>query len=473
MIAVRCFGSLAEATGLRHEIDALNDLAARPDPFSTFAFLQACLRHDARPPAGQRMQLWFLAAFRGDMLVGYLALKRVARRVLGIPVATVDFLVSRDTDRPHPVARPEDLREVCASFYAYLLARRHDWSYLEFRQQDAASALFPPPAAVDRAGYLVRQWPTLENCTIPVRWTSLSAYFRALSKKLRSNLSRQFQALFAEGEVTLLGSSDPATTPALLELYLSIEAHSWKAQAQASLGRQRERLARLRCLLDKAQPMRVSIQVLLVDGVPIAGLINGAFRDGLHALHIVHDDRASRLAPGTAMLLLGMRQAIEGGSAYFNLLSGFHYYKARWLAEATELHVAQIYRPGSLPYWHRILGDWKRRVLPARQRETVARFNPLRRSLAPAASLLDLDVAGRARCDAMVAAVRRGHGEFLGSAGLAAVLPFPVQASPQAATASRGSRPRKDSSTTPDRLISSPASMPSTAPVTPNRSMPR
>jgi len=479
VIEVHCFESLAQAAALRHDIDALNRRSARPDPFSTFAFFETWLRHDERHPGGAGMQLWFLAAFRCNELVGYVALKRVLRRVLGVPVAAVDFLVTHDTDRPHAVARAEDLGAVCEAFYAHLLARRGDWSYLEFQQQDDGSPLFPPPASVDLGGYLVRDWPSLANCTIPVRWAGLPAYWQALSKKSRSNLARQLEATFAAGEVTLLRSSDPGTTPALLALYLSIEPRSWKARearAQADIGRHPSRLAYFRSLLDEAQPMRVSIQVLLVDGVPIAGLINGAFLDGLYALHIVYDDRAGRLAPGSAMLLLGMREAIDGGFAFFNLLSGFGYYKSRWLAEATGTRVAQIYRAGGQLYWRRLAGDCKRRLFTPARREALAQFNPVRRALgSPGAHVapptLGLAADEQARTDALVAAVRRGRGEFLDAAALLAVLPLAPPR--QAAIASRAARPRHDKATTPARLISSPASMPSTAPATPKRSMPR
>ena len=437
MIAVRCFDSLEAVGAHRDEVDALNGVAARPDPFSTLAFFEAYLRHDEQHPAGRDMQLWFLAAYRAEVLVGYVALKRVTRRVLGMPIATLGFLVTHDTDRPHVVARAEDMARVCEAFYGHLLARKREWSYLEFQQQDDSSSLFPPPAAVDLRGYLVREWPTLENCTVPVSWTSLQGYFQALSKMFRSNLGRQLEALFAEGEVALLSSSDPATTPALLDLYLSIEPRSWKVQAEATIGRCRERVAYFRSLLGEQQPMRVSIHVLLLDGVPLAGIINGAFRDGLYALHIVYDDRANRLAPGSAMLLLGMRQAIDGGYAFFNLLSGFGYYKTRWLAKSTETRIAQIYRTGGLLYWRRVVGDWKRRWLAPAWQEARQHFNPVRRALvsnrdsaaqhAEAGGGLHLGALDQERTDAMVAAVRRGRGEFLSAVELAAVLPISLQ----------------------------------------------
>lgn len=446
MITVLCFDSLEAAATHRDDVNALNRLASRPDPFSTFEFFETYLRHDEDFPGGHDVKVWFLVAFRDAQLIGYLALKQVTRRTLGLRAVTVGFLVTHDTDRPHVVSRAEDLVQVSAAFYAHLLARRHEWSCLEFQQQDDSSSLFPPPAGADLKGCLVRQWTTLENCTIPVRWGNLADYFHAMSRKFRVNLGRQMRALLAEGAVELLTSSDPATTPALFELYLCIEAHGWKAEAKANIGRHPERIAYFRSLLDAHQPMRVSIQILLLDGEPVAGLICGAFEARLYALHIVYDDRLARLAPGSAMLLLGMRQAIVGRCDAFNLLSGFGYFKVRWLAQITPLRVAQIYRVGSLLYWRRVIGDFRRSVSTASLNESRVMFNPLRRRVAIAgraptesAKGVRSPLAGseQLRIAALVAEARVGQGEFLSPAALMAVMPPEVQRAPRSDSAAR------------------------------------
>jgi Acetyltransferase (GNAT) domain len=347
---------------------------------------------------------------------------------MGCRVATVGFLVAQGIDRPHVVARVVDEASVAAAVYRHLLARRGEWSYLELVQQSAASILFPPPPEVDLSGYLVRQWPSLENCTIPVRWASLGDYAAAMSKKFRSNLGRQLNGLFDAGRLEAVSSADPADTPALLELYLGIEPHSWKAGTSATIARNPRRIAYFRSLLEARQPMRICIHLLLLDGVPIAGMVNGAFASGLYALHIVYDDRLSRFAPGSTMLMLGMRQAIAEGHAFFNLLSGFGYFKSRWLADSTPLHVAQIYRAGSPLYWRRLLGDWKRRLTPRVAPAARELFNPSRRAAAavqPAALVPPaLDAAHCERMAAQVAQLRGGRGEWLTSQQLAAILPI-------------------------------------------------
>jgi hypothetical protein len=436
LISVSCFGSFDDARHLIDEIDALNRASARPDPFSTFAFLENFSRHDEFRTAAGGMCLWFLTAFSGDRLIGYLALRKVESRVLGLATSTVGFLVTHDTDRPHLVALPENEQPVSEAFFAHLLTRASEWGMLEFQQQDPASALFPPPAQVNLKAYWQRDWVSLENCTLALTWPSLAAYFQALPKKYRTNLGRQMRKLLGAGVVELLGSADPAVTPALLELYRGIEAHSWKSQAKANIGRSRERIAYFEALLAPHQPMTIAIQILLLDGVPIAGIISGDFDKGLYALHIVYDDRVNPLAPGSAMLLMGVRRAIARQCDFFNLLSGSGYYKARWLAQTTETRVGQIYRIGGLLFWRRIVGDGLRWLSTVKASRVLVRFNPVRRKVAERecdAAEFDLlaplqtPIDERHRIDELVAQVRRGDCEYLTGARLAEALPVDIK----------------------------------------------
>jgi hypothetical protein len=427
VITVRCFDSFAQAAFVRDAADALNRDSARPDPFSTFKYFEHFYRCDESHPAGRGLQLWLLAAFRGQQLVGYAALRSVKRRVLGVATTPVlGFLVTRDSDRPHVVARAEDLPEVSTAFYAHLLARRREWSLLEFRQQDGTSSLRRPPSAVDLTRHLVSDWTSLENGTVRIRWTTLRDYFQALPKKFRSNLARQLQGLLGAGRVELLASSNPLTTPALFELYLGIERRSWKSKAQAHIARNPLRTDYFRGLLGADQPMRVSIHLLLLDGVPIAGLINGTFLEGLYALHMSYDDHFARFAPGSATMLMGVREAIESGASFFNLLSGSGYYKSRWLADITETRDVQIYRRGSWLYWRRWVGDLLRRLRPTAGPAAPLQFNPVRRATqargprrAPSVATAELE-----RIGTLVAQAREGHAEFLSASAFASMLPL-------------------------------------------------
>jgi CelD/BcsL family acetyltransferase involved in cellulose biosynthesis len=431
VIVVRCFHDLSQAQAYRAPIDALNLACTRPDPFSTFAYFEHYLRNAQDFPDGTGLRLWLLLATRGDELVGYLALKQCTHRVLGVRASRLDLLAAHVADRPHLVARPDDVQRVSAAFYAYLLGRQSDWSLLEFEQQDAASALLPVPAQAGRGTCQIRQWPNMSIGIIEVRWEGLAGYFAALSKKARSNVSRQMRALLAAGDVQLLTSSEPQAVQELFELYRRIEPHSWKGHADVAIGRNRQSIDFCHGLIDASQPMRMVIQVLLLDGVPIAGLISGTFGKGLYAMHVVYDERHADLGPGSAILLLGMRLAIAGGCEFVNLLWGSGHYKTRWLAQMHQTQSLQIYRVGTPFYWRRVLGDVRRHLLGAPGIDGPLLFNPVRRALGQRAAvgstrqaaLLD-GASERATHSPLIERIRGLRAEFLSTAQLAAAMPF-------------------------------------------------
>lgn len=429
MIEIRCLHDLALAEPFGAAMDALNLASSRPDPFSTLAYYRHYLRTGWPAAHGGPVRPWLLLAFRGDALLGYLALKQTPHRVLGLRTAKLDLLAAHTADRPHLVTRSADAAAVAAAIYAHLLERRREWSLLEFQQQDDGSPLLPPPSGEIARGCRVHFWPDSDSASVPIRWGSLAGYFAALPRKSRSNISRQMRSLLAAGDVQLLTASEPATRAALFELFRGVEAHSWKAGDAARPGAATGPEDYYAGLMDPAAPMQLTVQVLLLEGVPAAGLISGAFDGGLYALHIVHDERLASLAPGSAALLMGMRLAIEGKYEFFNLLRGSGYYKTRWLAQLVPTRSVQIYRAGSPFHWRRLLGDLARRLSAPWVADGAALSNPAHRALRgpgplatePAAAI---SAAERRHYAQPVQAALRGHGEFLSAEQLAAVLPF-------------------------------------------------
>lgn len=445
MIDIRRCRVLADAAPLRGAINALNLASTRPDPFSTFEYYENHLRHAGDFAAGGTARLWLLLAYEDGALAGYAALKQCPHRVLGRRAMKIDWLTAHVADRPHLVARPGREAAVAAAVYAYLVDRGRHWSLLEFQQQEAGSPLQPPPADAIAGACRFRRWPSPASGTIPIRWESTAAYYAALTAKSRSNVSRQVRTLLAAGTVELLTSSDPRALAALLELYRGVEARSWKARAggngHAGTGRDAG-------LLDPAQPMRPVIQVLLLDGAPVAGLICGAFNRGLYALHIAYDERHARLAPGSAMLLMVVRLAIAGRYEFLDLLRGSGYYKTRWLAQMSETQSLQVYRAGSPFHWRRVLGDLVR-FGSGMARAPGLLFNPARRDADAARTDTPAPpTAGeRLRYAGLIAQARRAPGEFLSAEQLAAAMPFETRRPP--ARAPRYVRQRTDGPTGP------------------------
>jgi hypothetical protein len=339
---------LEEASRLAPQLDALNLASRRPSPFDTFAYLKTFLEHDEHRPAERELLL--LVAFDGDVPVAYIALCRVEESVLGLRCRAIRFLVGHDNDRPHVIARAEDEPSACEAFYRYLL-QDDGWTLLLLQEQDASSGLSRSPPDLDPRNYYVRAWPTNPNATISVTQRCLAEYLKTFDKKHRHNLERQARKLLAAGPLEYVSSSDAAGRAELFDVYLDLEQRSWKAPAKAHIGRHPERVVFFRRLLGPDQPMPIAVDLLLLDGVPVAGSVRGTFGEGMFVLEIAYDDAYRDLAPGNVLWLLLIHGAIERGERFVNLLGNYAYYKSRWLATITETYAVQVYRRPSLHYY--------------------------------------------------------------------------------------------------------------------------
>jgi CelD/BcsL family acetyltransferase involved in cellulose biosynthesis len=375
-VEVRVFESLESCAHLRADMARLNEASPRPCPFSTFEFLANHVQHNGSSSTRQGERTLFLTAFRGEALVGYMPLRWVADRIFGRTRKKIEYLVTHDIDRPHLVARQADTAPCAEAFYRYLLDAESDWTFLELVQQDEASPLHTLAPSLAESDVYVRFYENASNATIPVVYPSLGDYFRALSKKMRNNVGRCARRLFQAGDVQIVSSSATATLPGMLDVYRSVELRSWKDGIDDVVGGDPRRIDYFRGLVQPEQPMRISVRLLTLDGRPIAGIINGTFLDGMYALQIAYDEGFSDLDPGAMMLLVSMKEAIERRCAFYDLLSGYGYYKERWLARMTPSTSVQVYRAGSLHHLKAVLGEYKRRVLACNDPQPTANANP-------------------------------------------------------------------------------------------------
>ncbi len=437
-ILVRRFSDLGTIAEFASQIDVLNMESARPSPFASFAHLENAILRGPSAAGSSRARIWFLGVFVEGSMIGFIALVLTRNYFFRLPARRLGFLVGREFDRPGIVARSANLGRAARAIYAYLNAHRREWDYVEFEQQDASSSLDPPPGGTRLRGCALREFPVWDNCTIFVRWSSMQDYFEALSRKFATNVKRQMRKLYSLGALEAICSNDPQSTPALLELFCDVERRSWKTELENAVGTDPAGLAYYRGLLEPRQPMKVTIVLLLLDGMPIAGFLGGEFdtASGIdyYALHVAYDGRYHAVAPGSAVLVLAMQRAIERRYACLNLLAGFTYYKSQWLAQATPMHTAQLYRKARLPFARRVLGDLKRSVW-TRTNSMHQRFNPSKRRArsnraADAESELrqlpnpHLGALDAADIEAILTRARSGRCENLSADDLLRLLPF-------------------------------------------------
>jgi CelD/BcsL family acetyltransferase involved in cellulose biosynthesis len=416
--AARC---LAEVVPLRSDLDGLNLALRRPSPFSALDYLEAVAAHDEHPVPGSEPLL--LLAREGGRLVGWLPVRRHRGAAAGLRGGRIESLLVHETDRPGVMARPEDEAR-CAAVFLRWLDEHESWDELHLVQQAPDSPLHPAPGfRLPRRR--LRLWPSNPNCTIHLEGHTLASWFASLPKSHKHNVARLGRRLLSAGQVDMIWSDDRVVLPALLDLYLEVERHSWKAGAAVGIGRSPERVALFRQQLEAGRSARAVVHLLRLDGTPIAGHVGIWFAGELHAREIAFDERLSALGPGLMMMLLLVRGALEEGARRINLLSRFGYYKKEWGAEIQPTETVQFFRVGSVAWARSWFGDLKRRLEPRGEEGRAERVNAARRATvkAPPAEVLPKQASPQTQTSTLAADLE-SRAQRITSAQLRTVLPF-------------------------------------------------
>jgi hypothetical protein len=335
----------------------------------------------------------------------------------------VGVLVSHDTDRPHVIARPEDEARCAQAFYEHLLARERGWSLIELGLQDADSALVAVPE-LNPLRHWTRRFENMPVSRIPLPWRSLADYLASLNAHQRKTLTRFVRRTFATGHVESIACTDPRGASDMLDLYLDLERRSWKAAGHAGIGRDPRRIAFYRALCAEEQPLRIEIDLLLLDGLPIAGTLTGSFNGIFHALETCFDADYRDLGCGNVAVLLFFRRAMAANVREINMNGNYAYYKERLGGVVTETSAVQIYRVGSVPWLKAQAGALKRRLRPPI--EDKVEFNPDRRANEEHSTVRPEHAEERARVRATLEALE-GRGvrlDRLSGSELEAVIPL-------------------------------------------------
>ena len=351
------------------ELHACNARAARPSAFALPGFVAAYVRHNEYfPNASMRLRTYVardqhrVHTPSHEPIVGYVMLRHSFDKVAGPwRGGRLDFAVTHDTDEPGVLAVAGRETEVAAAILHHLIDHERDWSMLECVGQHDGAVLRDVAPTLTSARIRWREIPMDPFSTVTITWPTLAAYYGALSKRMRSNVSRQTRRLYAAGAVELIFAHGGATG-ALFDAHLGLEDRSWKHGTDAAIRRASERVAFFRELAHGRAGLEPSYVGVALNGVLIAGLLNATFGDSTWSLDMSYDATHSELGPGQLPLLLTIGDAIGHHRRSVHFLQFFSYFKERWLADSHPAVVLQLLRRPSLWDTRAMAGDLRVRM---------------------------------------------------------------------------------------------------------------
>jgi Acetyltransferase (GNAT) domain len=370
MISVSSVDGVGAIERFSIEIDRLNAVSARPNPFLSSAFLRSyALRSEYHRP-GTEERLYLIR--EGDKLIGCAPMRR-SLDVLGPGLGSLRprgirlrVLAPYDNDQPGILSAPHDEQRAATALIGHLCTREKGWGMLEFAGQRPGGTLHEAALAAGRnfRTRVLKADPAME---VAIIWNDLISYFRSLAQKMRSNISRQARRLFANGEPELvLAEGAPAVT-AWFDTYCDLDDRSWKRNSESSIRRNPRRVRYYREMVAGRSGLDPSFIGVLLDGVLMAGMIAGSNATaspqshGTWCFEMAYDRSRSDLGPGQLLFLLAIGQAIERGARSVNFMQNFAYYKHRWKAAPIDVVDVQLIRRMSLHDLRTSLSDMKGR----------------------------------------------------------------------------------------------------------------
>jgi Acetyltransferase (GNAT) domain len=380
-LSVSALDGVAAIERFRSQIDRLNALSSRRNPFLSAAFLLCyALRIEYHVP-GREERLYLI--WDDDRLIGIAPMRRSLEHVgpslgpLRLRGIRVRVLAPLDTEQPGILAAPEDLARAATALISHICSHEHDWGMLEFAGQLPGTALHEAVHAAGGGKFRARDIEVEPYTEIPIVWGDLSAYFRSLTKKMRSNISRQARRLFACGQVELVLAEGPQAASAWFDAYCDLDSRSWKHGTASSIQRHPRRVRFFREIAAGRGGLDPSFIGVLLDGVLTAGLLVGSNstasldHHGAWCLEMAYDESRADLGPGQLLLLLAVGEAIRRGARFLNFMQNFAYYKHRWGAELIPVVNAQLIRRVSLHNLRASVGELSRKLLGRRRRSTT------------------------------------------------------------------------------------------------------
>lgn len=295
--------------------------------FSTFEFLHTWWMH-----YGLANRLAVVALYRGSTLIGVAPLMVARKRILGPYRWRLEFIGDNALmERPALIVDPQepDALENLARCVARV-GEEHYALYLREQLQDLSS--HPVIAAVDKAKFIVGQSEPVFAPHVAVEglWDD---YLGRLSKATRKSYRRKLRALQKQGTVRFSGFRDSPRNCAGLDLFLDVEAQSWKATKRFGITAEPERLAFYKDLIPQleANGGETHFRFLYLNERPIAATFGFFFRGRYASIEICHDREYDRFSPGFVLTGLELKEC-HASEDYvdFDFLSGLHNNKDSW-----------------------------------------------------------------------------------------------------------------------------------------------
>lgn len=193
-IQIELINETARFESLREQWDALLRKSPQQSVFFTWEWLSAWWKH-----FGSDKELWLLAAWDADELVGLVPLMRITKQKYGLSFRTLKPLSTPECDISGFIVQGNDLA-IVNIFCQYILSRRKEWDVIQLSEfkldHPQTQSIISRFAEASFPIYLSRS----EHFYIPIQ-DDWDTFYKKLSKNIRHNIKRRRRRAQEIGEI--------------------------------------------------------------------------------------------------------------------------------------------------------------------------------------------------------------------------------------------------------------------------------
>ena len=335
-LTIQCLSDPVMLAGRQKEWDQLASSLDGHQCFHHYAWFDAAW-------AWRRLQDWklkILFFYHQDTLVGICPLMLGITRYRAIPVRTLEFLTTPDTQFCDIICHRDKIQEVCEALAEWLKEASTPWTELNLSHIPATSPTCNCLRnALSRRGINAMLSRLGGNPYIELD-KSWQTYYSTRSRRLKKGNNLVANKLSKSGTLSIQWlrgqTGDPPLEKVLADV-IQISAHSWKQTTGLSLDRDGPG-AFIHSLSSHAHNRGwLSVWILRLDDQPIAMEYQLIHNGIVYALRADFDESYGHLSPGTYLNWQLLKALFGEGLKRYYMGPGNNAYKQRWMEGAQDL----------------------------------------------------------------------------------------------------------------------------------------
>jgi len=175
------------------------------------------------------------------------------------------------------------------------------------------------------------------------------SYLLSLHTRHRKNIDKMLRRLHRDFDVSLHVAATEAEREWAMDVFVRLHLRRWSMNG-GSTALNSKKLIDFHLAFSKTSLERgwLKLYTLLLNGTPVASLYVFKYGNVYYHYQSAFDPDYARYSPGTAILALGIKNAIEDGAVEFDFLHDNEPYKYLWARQDRELIRLELYPAGKM-----------------------------------------------------------------------------------------------------------------------------